>query len=104
MRGLLAALVSVVVSLVGAPLAFATSVGESVQGPVHTYVPAAYVYDGPALLSSPDTATTYVRGSPSGPEAVSWASPVSVARDRVAANTGTAAGLVETPSVGRFPI
>jgi hypothetical protein len=44
-------------------------------------------YDGPALLSSPDTGATDARGSPSGREAGSWVSPISVARDVVAANT-----------------
>lgn len=55
--------------------------------PGSTYDTTAYTYDAPAPLSSPDTATSYVRGSPSRPEAVSWASPVFVSRDVAAAET-----------------
>lgn len=55
-----------------------------------TYDSGAYTYDCVALLSSPDTGATDTWGSPSGREAGSWVSPVSV-RDRgVAANTGRA--------------
>lgn len=55
----------------------------------YAYDTAAYTYGTAALLSSPDTAATDARGSPSGPVAVSGARTVSVARDGVAANTGS---------------
>ena len=60
----------------------------SAGGGTTAYDTAAYVYDVPALLSSPDTAPKDARGSPSAPEAGSWPSPASVSRDVVAANTG----------------
>lgn len=53
-----------------------------------TYDAAAYTYDAPARLSSPDTAPKDARGSPPGPGATSWASPVSVGGRGVAANSG----------------
>ena len=55
--------------------------------PGSTYDTAAYVYDAPALLSSPSAAATYVRGSPSGPEVVSRVRSVSARGRGVAANT-----------------
>lgn len=56
---------------------------------VSTYDTAAYTYDGPALLSSPGTAPKDARGSPSGPGAASWVSPVSVGGVGDAANTAS---------------
>lgn len=57
------------------------------------YDRVASAYDAPALSSSLDTAASYVRGSPSGPGAVSWVSLVSV-RDRcVAAEQRSVASL-----------
>jgi hypothetical protein len=48
----------------------------------------AYAYDARALLASPDAAATNARGvTPAEPAAASWVSPVSVARNVVAANT-----------------
>ncbi|WP_236121516.1 hypothetical protein [Cellulomonas palmilytica] len=76
----LAAALAVMFALLGAsPSAAATHAS--------TYDSPSYVYDAPALLSSQSAAASYVRGSPSGPEAVPWASPVFVARGVVAANT-----------------
>lgn len=51
------------------------------------YDASAYVYDGPAQRSSPDTAASYARGSPSGPEATSRGRSVSVGDRGVAANS-----------------
>ena len=69
-----------VVGIAGAVSAWAAAT-------TYAYDTAAYTYDAPALLSSPDTAKLSVRGSPTAPEVGSWVSPVSV-RDRgVAANT-----------------
>lgn len=57
------------------------------DGRATAYDSAAYVYDAPGLLSSPDSVAKDARGSPSEPGAASWVSSVS-ARDRgVAANT-----------------
>lgn len=77
---LVAAAMAVAVSLLAAgPVAAAAGASH--------YDTAAYAYDAPALLSSPDTGASDARGSPSGPEVASSVSPVSV-RDRgVAANT-----------------
>lgn len=76
--------------------AWAVAVSLLAAGPVAAaagashYDTAAYVYDAPALLSSPDTAPKDARGSPAASDAGSWLSPVSV-RDRgVAANTARA--------------
>ena len=69
-----------VVGIAGAVSAWAAAT-------TYAYDTAAYTYDAPALLSSPDTAKLSVRGSPTAPEVGSWVSPVSV-RDRgVAANS-----------------
>lgn len=77
---IVAALFAVAVGLLTATPALATTPGS-------TYDTAVYAYDAPALLSSSDTAASYVRGAPSGPVAMPWARPASV-RDRgVAANT-----------------
>lgn len=54
------------------------------------YTGAAYVYDAPAQLSSPDIAATYVRGSPPWPAAASWERSASVGGVVVAANTARA--------------
>ena len=54
----------------------------------YAYDTVGYTYDGPVLLSSPDTGATDARGSPSQREAGSGVSPVSVARDVVAAKGG----------------
>jgi len=56
-----------------------------------TYSTAAHTYDAPARLSSPDTAATGARGSPSGPEAASWGSPASARDHGVAADSEAAA-------------
>lgn len=80
----LAAALAVVASLLGAVPASGTT-------PTYAYSTAAYVYDAPALLSSQGVAASYVRGSPSGPEAVSPTRSVSVRADVVAANTGLTA-------------
>lgn len=50
--------------------------GPASGGPAtYTCNTAAYVYDVPAVLSSPDTVATYVRGSPTAPEACAWVGP-----------------------------
>lgn len=53
----------------------------------YTYDTAAYAYDGPARLASPEAVARDARGSPSRSEAVSWGRSVFVARFGVAANT-----------------
>lgn len=62
-----------------------------------TYDTAAYAYDAPARLSSPDTVATDARGSPSGPGVGSWVSTVSVGDDGVAAESA----LPEALTLGR---
>lgn len=79
---IVAALFAVAVGLLTATPALATSPGS-------TYDTAVYAYDAPALSSSPDTAASYVRGSPSGPGVGLWVSPAFVRGDVVAANTVT---------------
>lgn len=70
-------------SLAGAaPASAATS--------TYAYDSAGYTYDAPALLSSPDTAALYVRGSPSGLAAAAWEGSVAAGGRGVAANSGTA--------------
>lgn len=54
---------------------------------VFTYDAAARAHDAPVLLSSPDTGTTSVRGSPSGPVAASWVRSAFVRGEVGAANT-----------------
>jgi hypothetical protein len=54
----------------------------------HAYDSVGYSYDAPAELSSPDTVTTYVRGSPERPGAVSWGRSAFVRDDVDAANSG----------------
>lgn len=79
------------VALVAAAMAVAASLlaagPVAAEAAVSHYDTAAYVYDAPALLSSPDTVATGTRGSPSGLGAASWVTPVSVARNVVAAET-----------------
>ena len=99
MRGLVAALVSVAVGLVGAPLTIATSAGDTVRIAVHTYDTVAYAYDAPAQLLPPDTVATDARGSPPGTTATPWARSVGVGRHALAANTGRA--LASEPDAGR---
>ncbi|MHA3946554.1 hypothetical protein [Cellulomonas bogoriensis] len=79
LRAAYLAAVAVVISLV--------ALAQPSAATIYHYDAAAYVYDGPALLSSPDTVATDARGSPSRPGAASWVSPVSAACDVVAANT-----------------
>lgn len=52
----------------------------------------ADVYDAPARLSSPDTATACVRGSTERPGAISWWRSASVPDDVDAANTARVVG------------
>lgn len=91
-RALLAAVLSVAVALLGgAPApAMASTPSHGYVTATYAYDAAAYVYDAPALLS-PDTATSYARGTRSGPEAGLRVSPGSVARDVVAAETAARA-------------
>jgi hypothetical protein len=78
------AVVAAALAVMVGPLGWADAAATT-----HAYDTAVYAYDGPALLSSPDTGVTYVRGWPPGPGAASWVSPVSV-RDRgVAADSET---------------
>jgi len=58
----------------------------------YAYDTAAYTYDAPALLSSPDTAATNARGSPERPGAISWGRSASVRDDGDAAETAGEAG------------
>lgn len=60
------------------------------QGANSAYDAVAYVYDAPALLSSQSESTTYVWGSPSGPEAASWGRSASTRGCCVAAETAPA--------------
>jgi hypothetical protein len=66
----------------------------------YTHNGATYTYDAPARLSSSDTVATDARGSPSGPGAASWETPVSVAGDVDAANTAGRAAASSTARVG----
>ncbi|MCL3862095.1 hypothetical protein [Actinotalea sp. K2] len=59
------------------------------MAPPSIYDATVYAYDAPALLPSPDTLPE-ARGSPSGPGAGSWVSPLSVLDDVDAANTARA--------------
>ncbi|MCR6688583.1 EndoU domain-containing protein [Cellulomonas sp.] len=52
-----------------------------------TYITPVYVYDAPALWSSPDNVASFTRGPPSVPEAGPWVRPASVRDDGVAANS-----------------
>jgi hypothetical protein len=78
--GLLTAVLAVATALFGAGSA-------SAAAPACSYGTVAYAYDAPALLSSPGTAATGARGSPSMSEAASWGSPASARDHGVAANT-----------------
>jgi len=70
------------------------AVRAGATAPSSTDYTAAYVYGAPAKLSSPNAATSYVRGSPTRPRAVSWETSASV-RDRgVAAETADAGGII----------
>jgi hypothetical protein len=60
----------------------------------HAYDSVGYSYDAPAELSSPDTVTTYVRGSPERPGAVSWGRSAFVRDDVDAANAEAGASRV----------
>jgi hypothetical protein len=92
--GFVAAVLVVAVSLLGAGSAAA-------EMAVSHYDTAAYTYDAPAQPSSPDTMTTYVRGSPLGPGAVSWGRSVSVRACGVAAKCEVGATAVDSaPAVG----
>lgn len=82
-RRLLAAAVATVMVTLG--LVGTSSVAAAMTRT--TYITPVYVYDAPALSSSPDNVASFTRGSPSGPGAGSWVSSVSVGDDGVAANT-----------------
>lgn len=86
----LLAAVAVALALVAGPVWSAQASAMSAPPGPYAYYHAAYGYDVPALLSPPDTVATGARESPERPGAVSRASPVSVVRDFVAANTGGA--------------
>lgn len=84
----IAAVLAATVGLLSAAPAPAVSTAHTDN--TSTYVrdtTAYYTYDGLARLSSPSAATTDTRGSPPGPEAVSWGSSVVVIGCGVAANT-----------------
>ena len=92
-------LVAVLVALVAAWMtaghaaaAASSTVAEvcACNASAYTYGGAVYAYDAPARLSSSDTVATGTWGSPSGPGAVSWVSPVSAESDVDAANTARA--------------
>jgi hypothetical protein len=87
--------VAVLLAGVGAAQASAVPAESRYDRPTSTYDVPAYAYDAPAELSSPDTVTTYVRGSPSGPEAVSWGRSVSVSACCSAANSAPAVSVTE---------
>jgi len=95
MWGLVSRLAALLAVLLVAPIAGASgmplSAAASAAPAAYTYDASAYVYDAPALLSSPDTAASYVRGSPSGPEVASWGRSVSAGDRGVAANTAEGA-------------
>ena len=84
-------MIALLATLLIAPIAGASGTPSSAAatgGPAtSTYDTAAYVYDAPAWLSSQSTVVSYMRGSPSGPEAVSWGRSASVRGGAVAANT-----------------
>lgn len=66
----------------------AASASASAVTSTYGYDTAAHVYDAPALFSSPDTATSYLRGSPPGPEVASREGSPSTRGCCVAAGTG----------------
>ncbi|KGM13801.1 hypothetical protein [Cellulomonas bogoriensis] len=88
-----AVLAMMVASLASAVVASTPAIAIQ-HGATYAYGTVVYNYDAPAPLSSQSSRTTYVPGSPSGPEAASWVSPASVGGDGVAANTARAADAV----------
>lgn len=87
---LLTALLAIPTGVIAAPTAAAARACDNSSGSTPRAV--AYAYDAGALLSSQSAAVTYVRGSPPGPEAVSWGRLVAVVCCCSAANTAEAAG------------
>jgi hypothetical protein len=88
-----ALLAAVLAASVGVAPSSAASAATTYEATAYAYDTATYAYDGPVLLSSPDTVATGARGSPSGPGAACWVSPVSVRCVVVAANTAARADI-----------
>lgn len=101
---LVTALLAVVLAAsVGVAPTSAVAAATTYEATAYAYGTATYIYDGPVRLSSPDTVATDARGSPSGPGAACWVSPVSVRYVVVATNTGSRFGSLTHSSSGIAP-